>query len=131
MEYTASAILIKNKKILLTKRSQSVSIFPGYWTLPGWRCEESETLEETVIREIHEEVGLKFTPTELFQTSVLDYWKEKRRAHRFLGTYSGNICLQENECDGYAWFVYSEAITLPLAFDYRTVIELLFEKDFL
>lgn len=131
MKYTASAILIKNKKILLTKRSQSVSVFPGYWTFPGWRSEETETPEETVIREVHEEIGLKFTPTELFQSSVLNYWKEKCKAHRFLGTYSGDIYLQEDECDGYAWFIYSEALILPLAFDYRSVIELLFEKDFL
>ena len=74
---------------------------------------------------------MKFIPTELFQSSLIEHSGEKREAKRFLGTYSGNLHLHEDECDGYGWFVYSETLALPLAFDYRDVIELLFERDFL
>lgn len=131
MEHVSSAIIIKNKKILLIKRAQSSAIFPGYWTLPSGKGENDETSRETVIREVREETGLDFTPTELFHHSSVEYLGEKLKTHRFLGSYSGDIVLQEEECDGYAWFVYSEVLGLPLAFDYRVLIELLFEKDFL
>ncbi len=131
MQHAASAIIINNKKILLIKRTQSSPMFPGYWTLPGGRSEGDETSRETVTREVREEMDLDFVPTELFHTSSVEYLGENLKTHRFLGSYSGNITLQEDECDGYAWFAYSEALALPLAFDYRELIELLFEKNFL
>ena len=45
--------------MLLTKRSQRMSVFPGAWVLPGGHIEVGESLEECAIREIKEETGIE------------------------------------------------------------------------
>lgn len=62
MEYkgpsiTADGILIKNQQILLVKRKNQP--FKGKWALPGGFVEYEEKTEDTVIREVLEETGLK------------------------------------------------------------------------
>jgi 8-oxo-dGTP diphosphatase len=51
----ASAIIIKNKKILLIHR---LKYGLDYFVFPGGRVEEAETAEEAVKREVLEETGL-------------------------------------------------------------------------
>lgn len=50
-----TGILIEGEKILLVKQKVSPERF---WSLPGGRLEHGETLEEGIIREMHEETGL-------------------------------------------------------------------------
>jgi len=50
-------VLIKGDKILLIKRKNEP--FKGRWALPGGFVEYGETVEEAVLREFEEEVGLK------------------------------------------------------------------------
>jgi len=121
----ASGIILKDKKILLIKRSNYTKIFPGYWACPGGRAEAGETAEQNVIREVKEEVNLNFKPTEILTTAT---W-QNRFLYRFLGTCSGIIKLQEEEVTDFGWFTYAEAKQLNLAFDYAHVIELLRVKN--
>ncbi len=50
-------VLIKGDKILLIRRRNEP--FKGKWALPGGFVEYGETVEEAVLREFEEEVGLK------------------------------------------------------------------------
>lgn len=43
---------------LLTKRVPRMRAHAGQWALPGGRCDPGETLEETALRELKEELGL-------------------------------------------------------------------------
>jgi len=43
---------------LLTRRASALRAHGGQWALPGGRCDPGETLEETALRELHEELGL-------------------------------------------------------------------------
>ena len=54
---TADGILIKNQQILLVKRKNQP--FKGKGALPGGFVEYEEKTEDTVIREVLEETGLK------------------------------------------------------------------------
>jgi 8-oxo-dGTP pyrophosphatase MutT (NUDIX family) len=47
--------------LLLTRRSSRLKDHPGQWALPGGRVDAGETIEQTALREMHEEVGLALT----------------------------------------------------------------------
>ena len=121
----ASGIILKDKKILLIKRSNYTQIYPEYWACPGGRAEAGETAEQNVIREVKEEVNLNFKPTKILTTAT---W-QNRFLYRFLGTWEGNIKIQEEELTEFGWFTYTEAKKLNLAFDYANVLDLLREKN--
>lgn len=55
---------------VLTKRVAKLRAHAGQWALPGGRCDEGETLVETVLREMREEVGLALTADDVL--GVLD-----------------------------------------------------------
>ena len=54
---TVDGILIKNHQILLIQRKNQP--FKGKWALPGGFVEYGEKTEDTVVREVLEETGLK------------------------------------------------------------------------
>jgi 8-oxo-dGTP pyrophosphatase MutT (NUDIX family) len=60
--------LIRNKdgKILLLK-VPAYGGSPGYWDMPGGRMDPGETFEQTLRRELHEEIGVEYegTPKQL------------------------------------------------------------------
>jgi len=81
MKIAASAAIIKDKKILLIKRSNYSLYFPGHWTLPGGKAEEGEPVNKTIVREIKEEVNLDFKPGENYHISIF----KDRRVFHYLG----------------------------------------------
>ena len=54
---TADGLILKDKKVLLIKRKNYP--FKGKWALPGGFVEYKEKTEDTAIREVFEETGLK------------------------------------------------------------------------
>lgn len=47
---------IKNKKILISKRSMNKKYFPGFWEIIGGNLEYGEDFKDCVIREVKEEI---------------------------------------------------------------------------
>ena len=70
---SATAIIFKNDKVLIAKRSEKEKAFPGLWTVPGGKIEFDDyknikknkdglwynAIEKSLRREVKEEVGLK------------------------------------------------------------------------
>ena len=127
MILAASGIILQNKKILLLKRSNYSERYPEFWGCPGGRAEKGETAEQNVIREVKEECNLDFTPTKIIKTGI---WKEVKY-YRFLGNWSGDIKIQEEEVSDFNWFSFSEAIKLQLSFDYKEILETLHQHRLL
>jgi 8-oxo-dGTP diphosphatase len=57
-------IIIQNKEkgVLVLKRSPDSDFSPNLWDLPGGKVKQGEDLNQAVIREAKEEVGLKVIP---------------------------------------------------------------------
>jgi mutator protein MutT len=61
----ASMHVIRDGRVLLTRRASSMSRGGGRWTGPGGHIEPGETAEEAVRRELAEEAGIEVTVTGL------------------------------------------------------------------
>jgi len=55
----AGFIINKDKKVLIVKKSPQEHIDAGLWTVPGGKINPNEPIEEGLIREIREEVGIE------------------------------------------------------------------------
>lgn len=49
----------RDAAFLLTFRAASLRAHSNQWALPGGRCDPGESVEETALRELHEELGLR------------------------------------------------------------------------
>ncbi|WP_422000173.1 NUDIX hydrolase [Reyranella sp.] len=53
---------------LLTRRTPRLRSHGGQWALPGGRVDPDETIEQTALRELHEELGVQATPDDILGT---------------------------------------------------------------
>ena len=58
MRETVGGVLFEDGKILLGLRSVDRDYYPNTWDVFGGHVEEGETLEETLVRELEEELGV-------------------------------------------------------------------------
>ena len=63
-----AAVVIEDDRVVLVRRGSPPAY--GEWSLPGGAVEPGETLEEAVVREVKEEIGLEVEVVEL--VAVLD-----------------------------------------------------------
>lgn len=119
-----SWIIVKNKRILLIKRIFNKNMYPNYWAPPWWSKENNETPEQITIREVKEEVWLDFIPTELYIKNE----SERCIFYKHIWTFSWDIKIEIEECDGYWWFTYDESIKLLIHEDIKFLLNKL-RKD--
>ena len=120
-EYPIPAVraIIENEKvqILLIRRSHS-NYGNGFWCLPGGKVDAGETVEESLDREILEEIGIPCSSKEfLFYQDSLPFEKGKMHCivFYFLCSVSGTIRLNE-ESSEYAWVGEDRLDQYPVAF---------------
>jgi len=53
---------------LLTKRTPRLRAHGGQWALPGGRVDDGETIEQTALRELHEELGVAASADDILGT---------------------------------------------------------------
>ena len=100
-----AAIIINNNKILLTQRGYGE--YKDKWEFPGGKIEENETKEETIIREIKEELDASIK-IEKFLTKVeYDYTSFYLKMNVFIASLtSSHLLFKEHE--SYKWIDISE-----------------------
>lgn len=100
-----AAIIINNNKILLTQRGYGE--YKDKWEFPGGKIEENETKEETIIREIKEELDATII-VEKFLTKVeYDYTSFYLKMNVFITSLtSSHLLFKEHE--SYKWIDVSE-----------------------
>ncbi len=124
-EVAITAIIVKDGKYLITRRGLTKKRFPGKWTVPGGKMETSDylklpkdtefywynVLERTLKRETKEEVGLEITNIE-YVTSLARIHEDGSPSLVIscMADYvSGEVKLQPEETDQFAWVTLDEA----------------------
>ncbi|MFA6552533.1 MAG: NUDIX domain-containing protein [Candidatus Paceibacterota bacterium] len=122
---TATAIIYKDGKYLITKRSPNKKVFPGKWTVPGGGLETDDyinkkpstsanqwyfALENCLRREVKEEVNLEIEkPKYLLDLTFIQPNGTPVLVLSYYAKYkSGKVKLDEDAVD-YKWVTLTEA----------------------
>ena len=93
----AVAVIISENKILLSKRHET-SHQGGKWEFPGGKVEFNETVEQALVREIEEELGLQVIKQQPFIVIEHDYVdKQVRLDVRIVSEFSGKAVGKEGQ----------------------------------
>lgn len=65
-------IIYKDEKVLLCRRSLH-KMLGGYWEFPGGKVEEGESHQESLLRELNEELGMQVKVGAHFKTVIHPY----------------------------------------------------------
>lgn len=121
-----TVIVVKNGKYLITRRSMNEKKWPGKWTVPGGKLEQSDYLgipkdtpnawynivEAVARKEVREEVGIEMGDIE-YVTSLIATYKPDDPHLLVLSMMadwkSGDVTLNEEEADRYEWVTLEEA----------------------
>jgi 8-oxo-dGTP pyrophosphatase MutT (NUDIX family) len=117
LQIVSVIVLIKcGSKFLLVRRSDGDDIFPGFWQNMGGKIEVGERVEEAIVREVAEEVGIDVK--NIYPNFVHSYsWKKDESSPTRLGLIylielQGNIDKHKvnlcSELSDYGWFSIEE-----------------------
>ena len=121
--HIVAAVIVKADRILLGKRTPGREFFPNVWDVFGGHIEPGEEREQTLVRELEEELGI--TPTRWMELeTITEALPEKDDAPSYdlivyfycVTAWSGTpVNMQPQEHTTIQWFSYAEAIKLDLA----------------
>ena len=113
--FVAFGILLHEDCVLLVKRAASRALAPGTWDFPGGHSEDGEAPEQTLVRELAEEIGV--VPTEYRELPIHPLNAEGLVVHAYhLTQWTGTPSnLQEHEHSEIAWVRLNDVHKLELA----------------
>lgn len=103
-----SAVILENNKgeILLVRRFMEPK--KGFWDLPGGFVDPDETLEESAIREIKEELGIELPEVRYLSSHYNDYLYEEVNyscvSGIFTGKFDGEVLVSDGEISEIKFF---------------------------
>ncbi|WDF55246.1 (deoxy)nucleoside triphosphate pyrophosphohydrolase [Mucilaginibacter sp. KACC 22063] len=93
----AAAIIIKDNKIMIAKRSQHKHL-GGFWEFPGGKIEANETAENCLLRELNEELKIKIKVISYLAENTYDYGSIKILLKAFICHFiSGQFTLIDHD----------------------------------
>lgn len=99
-------ILIKDDRVLLSRRFNT-GYMDGHYSLPAGHVDEGETVEDCLVREVKEEIGISVKKKDIKLVHVMHRKENDIRLDFFymVGGYKGEIKNMEPEkCDDLKWF---------------------------
>ncbi|HUT80126.1 MAG TPA: NUDIX hydrolase [Candidatus Bathyarchaeia archaeon] len=121
MRFAVDGILVKNDKVLLIRRAGRT--FYNFWALPGGMLEEGETVEQALVREMYEELGVTAQPLE-----ILGVYSKPDRDPReqtisvvFICDYDG-VTKAADDAASFGEFSLTNLEILDLAFDHAKIL---------
>ena len=98
----AVGVLIRSDgQFLLTTRPPGKA-YAGHWEFPGGKVETGETVEQALVRELHEELGIHATCIQPWRQQVVDYPHALVRLHFcHVTAWHGELVMREGQ--QFAW----------------------------
>jgi 8-oxo-dGTP diphosphatase len=106
------AVLVRQGRILLGRRSPEKRLCPGMWDVIGGHVEAWETYEQGLRRELREEVGISPTVFRAIEHRQLSGQREIR-IYRIDSWDGGEPRITNDEHVVLAWYTIAEACALP------------------
>ncbi len=106
------AVIVKDRKILITQRSPNRPHAPGQWEIITGHLDRGETFQEAAKREVKEEVDLNVEVVEPFNTFHFysDHDNVEHQGVSFICKYlSGDVKLDTEEQVDFKWATLEEA----------------------
>lgn len=88
MQTVVAAVIVQDGRVFCAKRPMN-KILGGLWEFPGGKVEPGESLEEALIREIDEELGITITVERPLLTLLHEYPTHKVELHSYLCRWVG------------------------------------------
>lgn len=104
------AILLKDGAVLLGRRAAHRS-YPDRWDIIGGHVEPGETLEQALIREVEEEIGV--TPGQFAKLTSLRAEGIELHIYRVDAWSGGSPFIRNDEHAELRWFTVEAACSLP------------------
>jgi len=106
----AGAILVSDGRLLLGRRSAHRS-YPDCWDIIGGHVEAGETIEQALVREVEEEIGV--TPVDYTKLTLLHAEEIELHVYRVDAWSGGGPDIQDDEHVELRWFTVETACALP------------------
>ncbi|CAM3707633.1 (deoxy)nucleoside triphosphate pyrophosphohydrolase [Elizabethkingia occulta] len=106
-------VIFNEGRILLCRRKPEKSL-GGYWEFPGGKIEVGETEEESLVRELQEELGIKVDIGKYFKTVVHNYDTFTIELVAYICRSEQSVCVLTDH-DEYKWVEKSELLNWKLA----------------
>ncbi len=98
----ADIVFVHDGQVLLVQQKKKVA--EELWSYPGGAVEDEETLEQALIREVQEELGVTLKNPIFLKSYVINNSRGKLTINTFTGSFVGNIQLKKDELSAYKWF---------------------------
>lgn len=118
-----AGIIQKSGKVLLTKRAKALPE-GGKWALPGGHVDKWEKSEDTITREVKEEIGLDVVKSKLL--FVQEEFLRKIDVHSATFIYELSVKGKVNsnwEVSDVGWFSKEEVRKMDLAFTHNEILD--------
>lgn len=126
MKIVTRAIILDQGKVLLGKRMRKDEV--GKWALIGGGPEGEESPEETIIREVQEELGVTFIPTFWIEETDNTYGGgETYKVFYFYGPLKGKLNLKVDEVSEVVFVKEADLEKLDIAFNHKEKLKKFFQ----
>ena len=124
-DVVAGVIFREDGRFLIARRPLD-KLLGGLWEFPGGKQEKGESLEEALVREIDEELGVEIRPSHLLLAIKHAYTHFRITLHTFQATYVAGEPQHLGVID-HAWVSLAELEHFPFAQTDRQIIDHLTE----
>ena len=105
--HVTGAVFVRDDRIMAAQRGESKSL-AGYWEFPGGKIESGETGEESLARELREELLIDATVGDFIARSEYEYSFGTVRLDAYFCTFSDDVERQLTEHAQVRWLAADE-----------------------